>query len=433
MRQKKFWFTMSGILAVLAIALMLPTGAGAASKYKVLHRFTPRKNGDGGGPYRGVIFDTKGNLYGTTLGGGASRYGTVFKLSPNSDGSWRETLLYSFSGGTDGSEPLAGLVFDAIGNLYGTTYLGGSEANGCESNECGTVFKLKSNPDGSWTESVLHRFTGVDGGNPDAGLIFDDAGNLYGTTQVGGDFDCSSNPPVGCGVVFELTPNSNGSWTERVLATIGAHPIADLVFDRAGNLYGTAASGGDLACNAPFGCGDVFELTPNSDGTWTPSYLHNFTGADGYEPTAPLVLDSVGNLYGTTYGGGSTACNGVTSGCGVVFKLTPSSGDEWTEHVLHRFTGGNDGANPVAGLIFGATGNLYGTAEVGGAYGYGVVFELRRTSTGWKERVLHAFVGKPAQTPFGGLTLDKAGNLYGTATLCGSGQRCEGVVFEITP
>jgi uncharacterized repeat protein (TIGR03803 family) len=194
MRQKKFWFTLSGILAVLAMALMLPAGAVAASKYKVLHKFTGK---DGALPSSDLIFDTAGNLYGTTYFGGAHNGGTVFKLTPHADGSWTESVLYSFcslKNCTDGYLPTAGLIFDAAGNLYGTT------------DEFGGVFKLAPNSDGTWTESVLARMFRPSQGTD---LIFDTAGNLYGEEEVDG--------ASGYGMVFELTPNSDGTWTESAL------------------------------------------------------------------------------------------------------------------------------------------------------------------------------------------------------------------------
>jgi uncharacterized repeat protein (TIGR03803 family) len=413
MRQKKFWFTVSEILAVLAVVLMLSAGAGAASKYKLLHRFNGGR-ADGASPYAGLVFDAAGNLYGTTISGGSAKFhaGTVIKLTPNSDGSWTERVLYSFTRGADGAYPHASLIFDAAGNIYGTTAAGGTRHSG-------VVFKLTSHPDGNWTESTLHTFTrGADGNQPLAGLIFDAVGNLYGTTVSGGDLTC--NAPYGCGVVFKLSLNSDGSWTESVLHTFtgtdGQGPTG-LIFDQAGNLYGTTVYGGAS------GYGAVFKLAPNADGSWRESVLHSFKGGyDGGSPFATLIFDQAGNLYGAATGFSA-------SGHGTVFKLAPSSGGEWREHVLHRFSGGNDGWGPV-GLIFDAAGNLYGTTELGGAYGYGVVFELMPTSTGWKERVLHAFTGTPAIYPTSGVTVDKARNLYGTTE---EGHTCNGVVFEITP
>jgi uncharacterized repeat protein (TIGR03803 family) len=419
MRQKKFWFTISGILAVLAMALMLPTGAVAASKYKVLHKFTG--GADGSNPYfAGLIFDANRNLYGTTAFGGTSGDGTVFKLKPNSDGSWTESVLYSFSGGTDGIWPYASLTFDVHGNLYGTTTGGGSGRCG---GGCGTVFKLKPNSDGSWTEKVLYSFhRGADGAGPGASLIFDAAGNLYGTTAGGGSRKCYG----GCGTVFRLKPNSDGSWTEKVLYKFTGGPWAapldaSLIFDAAGNLYG-ATPAGEYG-----GAGTVFKLTPNSDGSWTESVLYSFTGgADGWNPTAGLIFDAAGNLYGTTTDGGAYHY-------GTVFELMPNSDGSWRENVLHHFKN-HPAAGPWAGVTFDAAGNLYGTTYKGGPVDGGVVFKLTPHSGGsWRYSVLHTFLGKAAANPYAGVVLDNAGNLFGTTRQCGSDQECQGVVFEITP
>jgi uncharacterized repeat protein (TIGR03803 family) len=227
--------------------------AGGGWTEKILHNFNSNVN-DGREPYAGLIFDKARNLYGTTFNGGAYGNGTVFKLKPNADGSWTESVLHSFnSNGTDGTNSYAGLIFDKARNLYGTTFNGGAYGNG-------TVFKLKPNADGSWTESVLHSFNpnGTDGTNPHAGLIFDTSGNLYGTTVV-------AAPEYGA--VFELMPKAGGRWTEKVLHTFnqkdGAEPYAGLVFDGSGNLYGTTYQGG------ADGAGTVFELTPTAGGSWT--------------------------------------------------------------------------------------------------------------------------------------------------------------------
>jgi uncharacterized repeat protein (TIGR03803 family) len=425
MRQTKLWFTMSGVLAVV---LMLPAGAMAAN-YKVLHQFKGR---DGANPGAGFIFDGAGNLYGTTSFGGAFRGGTVFELTPNSNGSWKESLLYSFCSlkhCADGYAPFAELVFDRAGNLYGTTRWGGTNCI-----HCGTVFSLTPSAGGSWTERVLHSFNGNDGTEPDAKLIFDAEGrNLYGTTSSGGS---TGNCKLffGCGEVFELAPNSDGTWTENVLYLFcslancadGSSPFVGLTIDAAGNLYGTTQNGGTNDN------GVAFKLAPS----WTESVLHSFTGGpDGGYPDAILVFDTQGNLYGTTfYGGAITECS--SRGCGVVFKLAPQSDGTWTESVPHIFQD-HPSANPDAGLIFDATGNLYGTTESGGTANCnpnqcGTVFQLvPRAGGGWRYDVLHVFQGSPAQFPRGSLVLDKAGNLFGTTQFCGSG--CQGVVFEVTP
>jgi uncharacterized repeat protein (TIGR03803 family) len=426
MLQKKCLFRMSGILAVFVMAIMLATGAVADSTYKVLHRFRgPR----GAMPYSRLIFDAAGNLYGTTSTGGAAGMGTVFELKPNPDGSWTESMLHSFCSVphcADGRLPYGevGLLFDAAGNLYGATSQGGTSNNG-------TVFKLKPNPDGSWTENVLYSFTGGSDGREPTSIIFDVAGNIYGTTNVGGDL--SSCNGVGCGVVFKLTRHSDESWTQSVLYTFcssvkcseGILPLGGMIFDRAGNLYGTTLT------TALGGAGTVFKLKPNSDGSWTHTTLHTFHWSDGAVPVASLTLDTAGNLYGTTEQGGDLSC-GNKAGCGVVFKLSPNSDGSWTESVLYSFN--NRPANPRGAVIFDPSGNLYSvTANRGPADG-GVVFELQPQSDGsWVYSRLHMFLGKPALNPQSGLVFDKTGNLYGTTVNCGSGMGCYGVVFKITP
>jgi hypothetical protein len=422
------------------MTLVLQTGTAAASTSKVLYKF--KGSPDGANPSASLIFDATGNLYGITTVGGTSYAGTVFKLTPNSNGSWRESVLYSFCSlrnCADGGNPNltdvgltgAGLIFDAAGNLYGTTTQGGS-GSGCPSDVnggCGVVFKLTPNANGTWTESVLYSFCPLtncaDGENPAAGLIFDTAGNLYGTTPGGGHLGCGDIWP-GCGVVFKLTPNANGSWTESVLYKFcsltscadGAAPFAGLIFDGAGNLYGTTVAGGFN------NGGTAFKLKPHTDGSWTESLLYREN--NGLIPEAGLIFDAAGNLYGTTTQGGINGYDGV------VFKLKPNSNGSWTYSVVHYF---HSAFNPTAGLIFDASsGSLYGTVLHGGPAGGGAVFKLAPMADGgWAYSVLRFFFGEPAMNPFGGLVLDKAGNLYGTTLNCGTGYNCQGVVFEITP
>jgi len=325
------------------------------------------------------------------------------------------TTLYEFEGESDGAMPEAGLIQDRAGNLYGTTFLGGY-------NNCGTVFKLA--PDG--TETVLHSFSNMngDGGRPMAGLVQDRAGNLYGTTY----FGPKNNPyDDGYGIVFKIAPDG----TETVLHTFtgsdGGQPAADLILDKAGNLYGTT-SGGYPAD------GTVFKLAP--DGTET--VLRTFSGVDyGLYPDGALILDRAGNLYGTTSGGGSQNC---PIGCGVVFKLAPDG----TETVLYSFAGKSDGGKPEAGLIQDEAGNFYGTTKLGGMLGCkwgnsdngcGTVFKLAPDGT---ETVLYSFTGKngTGANPNAGLIRDKAGNLYGTTLRGGDPMATDlggGIVFKLAP
>jgi len=391
----------------------------------------------------GLIFDSLGNLYGTTISGGngttcLSRCGTVFELAPNGSGGWTETVLYSFQGGSDGAYPSSGLIFDQSGNLYGTAYGGGGSGQ-CYAG-CGTVFELRRNGSGGWKETILYSFQGGnDGANPSSGLIFDRTGNLYGTTEWS---------------VFELSPSGSGGWTETTLLDFGGSAFpSGLIFDQSGNLYGTTYVGGSGNCHLDVsphetygGCGTAFELSPNGSGGWTDTVLYNFLGLfstqggnDGAYPSAGLTFDKTGNLYGTTVEGGIAGCAGNV-GCGTVFELSPSGSGGWTETVLHRFQGiAKDGAYPYSGLIFDQSGSLYGTAYYGGSglYGWdGTVFELSPNgSGGWVDTTLYSFqAGNDGSNPASGLVIDQSGSLYGT-TVAGGGTGCGGggcgVVYEV--
>jgi len=411
------------IMAIFAVMTATPilADSAAASCSKVIHAFVWLKH-----PMGNLVRDAAGNLYGTTFEGagtgcGGSGCGAVWKLVPSPDGTWMGSTLYVFKG-PDGANPAAGLIFDAAGNLYGTTSAGGT-STACGPGGCGVVFKLTPNTDGTWSESVLHNFIGADGGEPQAGLIFDAAGSLYGTAQ-------SFGPTYNCGVAFKLTQSPDGTWTESVLHNFSCGPDggdsdAGVVFDAAGNLYGTTINGG------AYGAGVVFKLAPNPDETWTESVLYSFSyGLGGSFPYhATLIIDAAGNLYGTTPSGGGSSCTapGFGSGCGVVFKLAPNLDGIWTESVLHTFIGGAEGAVPDAGVVFDAAGNLYGTTLYGGA-DFGVVFKL--TSSGWSETVLHTFFGY-GRNPDAPVLFDPAGNLYGTAS--NGGEPPYGLVLEITP
>ncbi len=381
---------------------LTPNGGGYTKT--VLYNFCSQPNcTDGANSYAGVIEDRSGNLYGTTYNGGANGGGTVFKLTPSGNG-YAESVLYSFcsqsqgsAACTDGANPFAGLIEDSAGNLYGTTNLGGSGpvlVNGAYA--YGTVFMLSPSGDG-YTETVLYSFCSqggnqcTDGAAPNAALIEDTSGNLYGTTALGGT-GAQNCIGLGCGTVFKLSPSSGG-YVEAVLysfcsqggsnCTDGGYPYgASLIEDASGNLYGTTSSGGVNSCDSP-GCGTVFRLAPNNDGSYTESVLHSFDYTDGASPDAGLIEDSSGNLYGTTSNGG-TGLSWECEGCagGTVFELSPGDSG-YTESVLYNFCseGGTqctDGAVPVAGLIQDASGNLYGTTEFGGLNGidWGTVFKL---------------------------------------------------------
>jgi uncharacterized repeat protein (TIGR03803 family) len=330
----------------------LTSKANGRWSLSTLHAFGG--SGDGGASTAGLIFDPAGNLYGTTRLGGSHGYGIVFQLRPVARGGWAEKVLYNFSFYGDGCCPYAGVVMDGVGNLYGTA---------------GSAFDLSPGRK-RWTETILHSFTCQhgDGCGPFAGLILDATGNLYGTTEHGGT---SKNCGSGCGIAYELRHMPDGTWKETILHSFGnsgdgAFPgVGALVFDKSGNVYGTTDIGG------PNGYGTVFKLTSGSDGRWKETILHGFTqGADGDHVSAGVVMDKAGNLYGTTIAGGDPNCD-----CGVVYKLSPGSNGKWTYTVLHRFTG-YDGAEPDANLILDNKGNLYGTTATGGAHGGGVVFQV---------------------------------------------------------
>jgi len=348
--------------------------------YHLLFKFGKSQAG-GAYPLGNLVLDSAGNLYGTTLAGGIDRNccGLVFELSPPSNGVglWTETVLHTFCAGNDrcpdGAEPTSGVIFDSSGNLYGTTTGGGSPGSGPGG---GTVFEMSPTSTG-WTETVLYTFnvTMEDGfGEPQSRLVFDGAGNLYGTTARGGT--------AFWGSVFELSPAGN-NWTETVLYEFGgvqnndgAEPFAGVVFDAAGNLYGTTDEGGHPSCNEGLGCGTVFELTQAQDGSWIETILHRFAGinGDGEFPAAGVVLDASGSVYGTTSEGGIPGCSPAPS-CGTAFRLTPVGTGEWTGDIF-LFPGGMSGNNPDAQLTLDSSGNLYGTAGAGGPHGGGVAFKI---------------------------------------------------------
>jgi len=428
---------MDGIVAIraAAVAVLLTgfyTGADAETK-SVLYKFSlfpsaramdaPKKTSDviysftggsdGDRPAAGFIADGAGNLYSTAEGGGVTCYGTssgcgtVFKI----DDTGHLTGLYSFLGGsTDGAIPDGALFLDKAGDLYGTTLMGGVGA--CTSGPysgCGTAFELF--PNGS--EQILHFFAGGnDGAEPYGALIPDGNGNLYSMTYEGGGTSCGGQ---GCGVVFELSPAGNGSWTETIIHTFagspdGGYPNGNLIFDNAGNLYGTTALGGDSTyCSG--GCGTAFELSPQGNGTWSEQILYSFLGdRDGAAPGSTLVLQN-NSLYGTTeQGGGSKKCTG---GCGTIFELVPQPNGTWQESILHIFAGGKKGSFP-GDLTPDGAGNVYGP---GTEYEYGstcgTVFKL---APGNVFTTLHKFSGFPEDgcMPIGDVFLDNHGNIYGT-------------------
>ena len=409
-----------GIPAILiAIVVALITSLYASDRQTTLYSFSGST--DGYSPSSGLIADAAGNLYGTTFYGGscASRErgcGTVFELSPNSSGGWTESVLHEFAGGSDGELPTGNLIFDGAGNLYGT-------ASGGSHNE-GTVFELSPSSAG-WTEQVLYSFGGIgnEGELPTAGLVIDAAGNLYGATILGGT---GSN-----GTVFELSPVIGGGWSETTLYAFtggsdGGWPYGGVQLDAAGNIYGTSSLGGITNSTCSFGCGTIFRLSQAS-GSWNFTRIFAFAGPKGASPLGRLTFDAAGNLYGTTQLGGAK-CS-ISSGCGVIFRLSPKSQGEWKETLLHDFTNGSDGADPRCTLIFDGAGNLYGTAPGSQAFAPSTVYELSPASTGgWRFHVLYTFgLGRIVGAS---LLQDSAGNLFGTTDA--GGIRSAGSAYELS-
>ena len=422
----------AALALALAIVFALTVSAAEMAQgqtYNVIHNFVGGL--DGSEPTSGLTLDTAGNLYGTTFEGDALT-GTVYKLAHKSS-SWVLSPLYLFPyEGSGGSIPYARVIFGKDGTLYGTAGYGGNLQN-CAGG-CGAVFNLRPQPNPPitpltpWVETPIHLFNGNDGANPyGADIIFDPAGNIYGTAYNGGTGGCTG----GCGVVYKLTP-SNGSWTESVLYNFARgsdaqHPWGGVTFDQSGNLYGTTVFGGAN------GAGAVYKLTPSGSG-WTETVIYSFTGGtDGGNPYAGLIFDQTGNLYG------AAASDGATNG-GTVFELTPS-GSSWAFNLLYSFVGasGQFAQGPVANLAFDSAGNLYGTTHGAGTYIYGSVFKLTPGSGGWTYTSLHDFTGgTDGGYPRSNIVFDKNGNMYGTAAEGGTGNtgNCYGscgVIFEITP
>jgi uncharacterized repeat protein (TIGR03803 family) len=435
----------AGAVLALAAALVMPAGGARGASEAVLYSFDGPVGGVGlQGP---LIADAAGALYGTTgLGGvGATQCcGTVFKLTPPAAplGRWTETILHRFTGGSDGAAPGAWLVADPQGDLFGTT------ADARQGN--GTVFRLKkpARPGGAWALTVLYTFA-PGGDTPLGGLIRDSAGVLYGTIASGGSACVQGGD---CGTVFKLTPPANaaGSWTESVLHRFAGgddntFPQGPLLAGTGGKLYGTRAALSGLVARCPPGCGTVFELDPpaGAGAAWTERVLYRFKGgSDGSFPTGGLVARA-GSLYGTTAKGGAADCSDF-SGCGTVFRLTPpaTNGQPWTETVLYRFQGRNDGAFPNP-LTY-RNGVFYGTTGAGGAskycppFGCGSVFALTPPTAGavWTEKVIYSFkgftrTGGDGLGPSGALLAGQDGRFYGVTS--SGGANGDGTVFAIVP
>ncbi len=382
------------VLSVLLLTLLLLVAARPvlAQSEAALYNFTSL--GDGSDPSASLTSDGKGNFYGTASSGGIvddhAAYGTVFEISPNGSGGWKETTLHTFTGGTDGGYPnSSNVIFDGKGNLYGTAYVGGT-------NGYGVVFKLT--PAGANSkETVLYNFAGgADGAYPSSGVIMDTVGNLYGTAYEGGT--------NGSGGVFKLS-RTGGDWTEQVIYEVGSLS-AGLTMDTEGNIFGASDQS------------TVFELSPNGDGGWDATVIYTFPFKNpNYSSFGTPALDGAGNLYCTA---------GNKDGAGDVYKLTRGK-KKWTSQLLQSFHYG-----PWAGVVLDAAGNIYGTTYEGGAYSLGTVFELvpPASSGKYSEKVLWSFNGNDGSRPRSSMIRDSAGNLYGTAW---GGSTGNGVVFEVAP
>jgi uncharacterized repeat protein (TIGR03803 family) len=393
------------LAVVLSALLLIAARPAQAQTETVLYNFAG--GSDGANPLSRLTSDGAGNFYGTTQFGGLG-YGTVFELSPNGNGGWKETVLYSFSF-TDGAYPNGSdVIFDSVGNLYGTASAGGAH-------QYGVVFEL-SPAGASWQETVLYSFCpegypcNITSAEPLSGVIMDKAGNLYGTTFGAINGDCENEQ------VFELSPPPGG-WTEKLIYAHQNGKIdniglsAGLTMDAAGNIFGVGYS-------------TVFELSPNGSGGWNPSVIHHFK--DFILPEGTPAIDKAGNLYGTTTAGGA-------KGYGTVYKLSPAKNGKWKDKIVYSFKSGKDGNDPWSGVLLDAAGNLYGSTTAGGEYNAGTVFELVAPvgKDGYKEKVLWSFTGTDGSQPYGSLTLGSAGNLYGTTAKGGSSGY--GVVFEVAP
>ena len=426
-----------GIAIALVCALSLSIPAAAQSE-ATLYRFTGAA--DGGNPAAGLVADPEGNLYGTTSNRETSGDGTIFQLSPTSGNAWTYQTLFTFTDkNLQGSGPAASLLRDAAGNLYGTASAGGGIRN------CGSVFRLgPPTPSGQRAFTVLHLFSGSDGCGPMASLIEDASGNLYGTTYGGGGI-CI--PWSGCslGVVFKLSPPTipGGEWTENILYRFGSSgandamsPEGGLVFGKNGWLYGTTAFGGIFF-------GTVFGLEPPSasGGAWTEHILYTFQGAtQGSTPAASLVFDAAGNLFGTAndywaYYLEQQYC--ADTPCGRIFELSlPKAGKPWTYSVIWAYTGGLDGAEPLAAVTFDAHGNLYSTSY------YDTVVEMSPPAVPggtWTETNFYRFTDRYAGTsPSGNVIFGPDGRMYGTLfadglSNCPTWSDGCGAVFGLTP
>lgn len=425
-----------GLLACAATLTQAQQNAAPKAPRQLTTLFQFAGATDGSAPLTRLVADKSGALYGTAATGGTQGLGNVFQMSPpQSGGTWTHTVLYSFGAGTDGAIPESSLTIDQNGNLYGTTYQGGT-AN------LGTVYMLTPPTPGNsaWTETVLYSFHGGDGRNPYGGVVLDKSGNLYGTTQQGGPYLCTRRR-LSCGTIYQLSPpgTPGGAWTEAVLYSFqgradGAFPDTTMAMDGAGNLYGTTTYSGGT--NPRFG-GLVFQLIPaaQAGGPWTFNTLFSFLNIGQPSFEGDLVLDAKGALYGTSWDGGA-------AGMGFVYRLTPPAqpGTAWAASTLWSFSG-MDGSLPQGGVILGPKGILYGTTYSGGdltkcnGIGCGVVFRLKppaKVGGAWQRSVLYSFQnGSDGAAPQGALLLDTTGALVGTTSAGAAPPPGGGTIFSL--
>jgi uncharacterized repeat protein (TIGR03803 family) len=403
------------MLVTVAVTLLLVTCSWASSETLLYSLCSLTSCADGAYPYAGLVADSSGNLYGTAYQYGANSsfpYGVVFELK-RSGGAWKQIVLHSFAGGpNDGAYPRAPLTFDTAGNLYGTTFQGGTK-------NYGTVFVMKHSGS-KWTESVIHSFlstSSTDGYYPYARVTFDAKGNLYGTTEYGGAH--------GVGTVFLMT-QSKGKWTYKLIhgfaaGNDGAYPLGPITVGANGYYYGTTYNGGGT-----YNDGEVYRLF-QARGVWVIQRVFSFTGGSaGANPDSGLAMDASGNFYGTTYAGGAT-------NLGTVYKLKAGKNNTYTQSVIHSFSGQpGDGQTPYydVGVVLDTKGNIYGTTLYGGSNNAGTVFELKPSGSTYKEIVLHSFGSGDGYYPYAGVIFVN-GKLYGTTE--SGGAHSAGTVFAVTP
>jgi len=409
-------FAWAAALAIVLALAAVMTESAQAQTYSVIYNFTGGV--DGAAPMAGLTQFGVTSFYGTANFGGIkggpcgnNGCGVVYRLN-NGQSGWTVTALYSFMGGADGQNPqTANVAFGPDGALYSSTFLGGG---GCSGPGCGTVFKLwppQNRLSTSWVETIIHRFNNAEGAGPVGAPVFDHNGNLDGATNAGG--------LKNGGVIYQL--NQSNDWNEQVLFHPYGYPGSGVTMDHAGNLYGTTFNGGNNLH------GSVYRLTPSGSG-FTSTDLYDFTdGNDGGFPKAGVILDQAGNIYGATTTGGSG--NG-----GTVFELSFQNGHWVNNvlYSFANHSNGRVISGPVGNLVMDSAGNLYGTTFSDGAHGFGAVFKLTSSSGGWTYTSLHDFTnGSDGGFPYSNLVIDQQGNLYGTAS--SGGASGAGVVFEITP